>query len=47
LIEAKLAQELETDCYEVVGHHHLPKGDVVLDRRYRRILRSIRAALNA
>lgn len=48
LIEAKLAQQLKADHYKVVGSHSiikhsLPRGDVL---RYRRILRSIRAALN-
>jgi hypothetical protein len=45
LIEAKLAQELGNDGYEVVGNHHFPKGNVILDRRYKIILRSIWAAL--
>ena len=49
LIEANLAQQLKADDYKVVGshsviNHPLPRGDVL---RYRRALRSIRAALNS
>jgi len=47
LIEAKLAQDLRNDGYKVVGRHPFPKGDVVLDRRYKKILQTIQSGLNA
>jgi len=47
LIEAKLAQDLRNDGYKVVGKHPFPKGDFVLDRRYKKILQTIRSGLNA
>ena len=46
LIEAKLAQDLRNDGYKVVGKHPFPKGDVVLDRRYKKILQMVLSGLN-
>ena len=47
LIEAKLAQDLRNDGYKIVGKHPFPKGNVVLDRRYKKILQTIQSGLNA
>jgi hypothetical protein len=46
LIEAKLAQDLRNDGYKVVGKHPFPKGDVVLDRRYKNLFKMVLSGLN-
>jgi hypothetical protein len=46
LIEAKLTQDLRNDGYKVIGKHPFPKGDVVLDRRYKKILQMVLSGLN-
>jgi hypothetical protein len=46
LIEAKLTQDLRSDGNKVIGKHPFPKGDVVLDRRYKKILQMVLSGLN-